>query len=209
MYFEYYINSIDDKDIEIKANIETLINNTNINNVISTYHQAKYIKKNFPSLKVGMFIDYPICNYETEYRHMSVLNAAKNNINYIAITIPTYYLINRKYDKIKDETKRNLDAAGTNTEVRYILEYRKFEHPLLAKACDLLLSVGINTIYSASGFFLDAIEDNITACTYLHKKTGINTIINGNVWTPQHIKQVHESGLYGFSSNNIFALKGL
>jgi deoxyribose-phosphate aldolase len=206
MYIEYYINSIDEKDIEIKKNIDDIVNNTKVNNVIATLHPAKLIKKNFSKLNVGAFIDYPINNNDLLQRKQLISDAISLNIDYIAITIPTYHLVNRKYEKIKDDIKNNLDLCG-NKELRYILEYRKFDHQLLAKACEILLSCGVNTIYPASGFFLDSLEDNIIACSYLHQKTSINTIINGNSWNSKHTKQIIKSGMYGFSSNNIFSIR--
>jgi deoxyribose-phosphate aldolase len=206
MYLEYYINTIDEKDIEIKKNIEDLINNTSIRNVLATLHPAKLIKKNFPDIKVGTFIDYPISNQEPKQRQKLISDALSFDIDYIAITIPTYYLVNRKYEKIKDDIKQNLDLCK-DKEIRYILEYRKFDHQLLAKACDVLLAGGINIIYPATGFFLDSLEDNILACTYLHKKTSIRTIINGNSWNTKQTQQILKSDMYGFSSNNIFSIK--
>jgi deoxyribose-phosphate aldolase len=208
MYVEYYINSIDEKDTEIKKNIDDIINNTKVKNIIATAHPAKFIKKNFPNLNVGIFIDYPINNNDSAQRNKLISDAIDLNIDYIAITMPTYCLINRKYEKIRDDIKNNLQTCK-NKELRYILEYRKFDHQLLSKACDILLSCGINTIYPATGFFLDSLEDNLTACSYLHKKTSINTIINGNSWNTKHSKQIIKSGMYGFSSNNIFSIKVL
>jgi deoxyribose-phosphate aldolase len=205
MNIEYYINNIDDKDIDIKKIIDEL-KTTNITKVICTSYYAKLIKKNFPQLQVGTFIDYPVSNCETYHRQSMIRDAIKNNIDYIAITLPFYYLVNRKYDKIRDDIQKNLEICE-NKEIRYILEYRKFDHQILAKACEVLLTSGIKTIYPSTGFFLDSLEDNILACHYLHTKTSINTIINGNAWTAKHINQVLKSNMYGFSCNNILALK--
>jgi deoxyribose-phosphate aldolase len=206
MYIEYYTNNIEDKDLEIKKNIEKLSQDTSIKNIISTLHYSKLIKKNFNNFNIGSFIDYPISNCELSHRKDSIKNCIDYNINYIAVTIPVYHLTNRKYDKIREDIKQNLEICGPNRELRYILEYRKFDHQILAKACEILLSCGVNTIYPSSGFFIDSLEDNILACTYLHQKTSIRTIINGNAWNKKHINQIIKSGMYGFSSNNIYVL---
>lgn len=206
MYIEYYINTIDEKDLEIKQNIEQLIQYTATKNIVSTAYQAKYIKKNFEILSVGAFIDYPISNIESYYRQEQIKECLKYNLNFICITIQSYHLINRKYDKIRDDIKRNLDICQ-DKELRYILEYRKFDHQILAKACEVLLSCGVKIIYPSTGFFIDNLDDNILACQYLNKKTGINTIINGNAWSSKQISQISNSGLYGFSSNNTNSLK--
>lgn len=206
MYTEFYINNIDENDTETKKNIQDIVDLTNIKNVISLGHQSKLIKKFFPQLFVGSFLDYPISNIDGYRRQDLILDAKKNNIDCVAITIPYYYVINRKYDKFRDDIKKNLDLCE-KIELRYILEYRKFDHQLLAKVCEILIACGIKTIYPASGFFIDSLDDNILACLYLHQKTNINTIINGNAWTKSHIDKIHKSNLYGFSSNSITTLR--
>jgi deoxyribose-phosphate aldolase len=205
MNIEYYINSIDEKDIDIKKNIDEL-KTTPFNKIIANPYHAKLIKKNSPDLIVGSFIDYPLSNCEYHHRQSMIQDSLKNNIDYIAITLPFYYLVNRKYDKIREDIQKNLDICK-DKEIRYILEYRKFDHQILAKACEILLSSGIKTIYPSTGFFLDSLDDNILACNYLHSKTSINTIINGNAWTKQHIEQILKSNMYGFSCNNLITLK--
>lgn len=208
MYTEYYINNFDEKDIEIKNNIENIIQSTTINNIISINYQAKFIKKKFPNLNVGCFVDYPISNMDQSFRSGIIKDCIDNNIDFIAISVPSYLMINRKYDKIREDILKNLDICQ-NKELRYILEYRKFDHQILSKICEVLLSCGITIVYPSTGFFLDSLDDNILACTYLHKKTGIRTITNGNAWTNDHIKQIVNSDLYGYSSNNISILKNL
>lgn len=206
MYIEYYINNIDEKDIDIKNQIDSIKSSLITKNIISTPYYSKLIKKNFSNFKVGCFLDYPIASNDPASRADIIKNIIKHNIDYIAITLPFYYLVNRKYDKLRDDIKKNFEASE-NKEIRYILEYRKFDHQILAKACEILMMGGINTVYVASGFFIDSLEDNIIACSYLHKKTSINTIINGNCWTNQQVVQILKSNMFGFSGNNLSILK--
>lgn len=206
MYLEYYINTIDENDTDIKKNIQDLLDLTSVRSVMSLAHQAKMIKRFYPTLFVGVFVDYPISNIEFSRRQDLINDAMKNNIDCVAITIPHSLIINRKYDKFRDDIKKNIDLAN-KMEIRYILEYRKFDHQLLAKTCDILLSCGIKIIYPSSGFFVDSLEDNMLACSYLNKKTSISTIINGNAWNKDHINKVQNSKLYGFSCNSINTLR--
>jgi len=209
MYTEYYINNIDENDTEIKRSIQDLVDCTTIKNVVTLSYHTKLIKKFFPQLFVGAFVDYPISNTDLSRRQDLISDALKNDISCIAISTPAYLLVNRKYEKLRDDIKKNLDLCGQNIELRYILEYRKFDHQLMAKVCDVLISCGIKTVYPSSGFFLDSLEDNILACSYLKQKTGINTIINGNCWNSDHIKKIKKSNLYGFSGNTINTLKNI
>jgi deoxyribose-phosphate aldolase len=208
MYLEYYINTIDEKDINIKKDIEELIKKTSNRNLVATPYYAKLIKKNFPKLSIGCFIDYPLSNADYNFRSSMIADIIKHGIDYINITVPFYYLVNRKYDKIREDIKQNIEAAN-GTEIRYILEYRKFDHQILTKICNILMYGGIKTIYPSTGFFIDNLEDNIIACAYLHKKTSINTIINGNCWSKKHCTNVIDSGMFGFSTNNLSSLKNI
>jgi deoxyribose-phosphate aldolase len=208
MYIEYYTNTIDEKDVDIKKKLEELVATKKIAHILCQPYYAKIFKKTFPNLKIGSFIDYPISGCEPHLRPIMIQESVQNNIDYIAITLPYYYLVNKKYDKLREDIKKNIDAAQ-NKEIRYILEYRKFDHSILSKACEILMTNGITTIYPSSGFFLDNIEDNIIACSYLHKKTSINTIINANAWTQKHFHDILQSQMFGFSCNNSILLKSI
>lgn len=207
MYVEYYINSIDEKEIDIKNNIEQICQYP-VSGIIAPHSQAKFIKKNFPHLNIGCFVDYPISSSDTDRRQDLVNDAINIGCNYIAITAPFYQIINRKYNKFRDDITKNLALCEKyNIELKYILEYRKFDHQLLTKICEILLEKGIKTIYPSSGLFLDNIEDNIIACAYLHEKTSINTIVNGNIWKKNQINNILQINPYGISICHLENLK--
>lgn len=199
MYLEYYINAIDEKEIDIKNNIEQIIQ-YQVSGILSPCNQTRFIKKNFNNLNTGCFVDYPIASSDTDRRQDLIMDAINAGANYIAITVPFYQIINRKYSKFRDDITKNLEICKKyNIDLKYILEYRKFDHQLLTKICEILLEKGINTIYPSSGLFLDNIEDNIIACAYLHEKTGINTIVNGNIWKKNQIENILKIKPYGIS----------
>jgi deoxyribose-phosphate aldolase len=207
MFIEYYITNIDEKEIELKNNIEQIIQYP-ISGIVASHPQSKFIKKNFPNIRTGCFVDYPIANNDIDRRPDLIKDAISIECNYINITIPFYYIINRKYNKFREDIKKNLDICNSHSiELRYILEYRKFDHQLLLKVCEILLENQINTIYPSTGLFLDNIEDNTIACAYLNNKTGINTIVNGNIWKKDQITQIHKIQPYGFSTNQIETVK--
>ncbi|NDB61096.1 hypothetical protein EB001_22040, partial [bacterium] len=109
----------------------------------------------------------------------------------------------------RDDIKKNFDLCqSSKVELRYILEYRKFDHALLAKICEILILGGVDIIYPSTGYFIDNIEDNLIACSYLTEKTGIKTIVNGNVWTKKQMDNILKMNPHGFSTSiiNNFAL---
>lgn len=204
MYIEYYINTIDEKEIDIKTNIDNITKyGVPYPSIVAPIHYIKFIKKNYPHIKCGTYVDYPLAYEELSRRQDLILDAIKLGITFINIPVPFYSIINRKYDKFRDDIKKNLElCVPQHIELRYMLEYRKFDHPLLCKVCEILVQGGVNIVYPSTGFFLDNINDNLIACAYLKEKTGINTIVNGNVWSSDHMQNMLKIKPYGFSSNN-------
>jgi deoxyribose-phosphate aldolase len=204
MYIEYYTNSIDDKEIDIKNNIDNILP-YNISAVSAPLSQIRFIKKNFETLKCGCFVDYPLAYCDINRRQDLILDAIKvAHIDFINIPIPFFTIINRKYDKFRDDIKKNLTVCSeAGVELRYMLEYRKFDHALLCKVCDILIKEGVEIIYPSTGFFIDNLHDNLIACAYLNEKTGIKTIVNGNAWNKDQLDNLVKLDPYGFSSNSI------
>lgn len=205
MKIEYYINSIDDKDIDIKENIDKAVQ-FNIDSLLCSIHNIRLVKKNF-NINCGVFIDYPLSFNDFNYRKDSIANAIDCGANFVAITTPFQLIINRKYTKFREDIVNNLTLCKNhNIDIRYILEYRKFDHTLLQKVCDILKECGIERVYPSTGLFMDNIEDNIIACSYLKQKTGIDTIINGNIWNKSHIGSIQKNKPSMVSTNQIESL---
>lgn len=203
MYTEYYINNIDEKDVEIKTNIDNCIKYS-VDGVLAPYSQTKFIRKFYPTLNLGCFIDYPLASSDPNRRSDLISDAINIGIDFVAVTIPFYSIVNRKYDKFRDDIKKNLELCLNNKVLlRYILEYRKFDHGLLSKICEILILGGVDVVYPSSGFFIDNIEDNLIACSYLREKTGINSIVNGKLWTKKQMDLVFKTKPYGFSTNSV------
>jgi deoxyribose-phosphate aldolase len=206
MHIEYFINSIDTKETEIKDTIDS-ISKSSINAICGIYPHIKYIKKNYPKITVGTMIDYPLGYMDNNRRQDCIADAINIGSNVINITVPFHDIINRRYSKFKDDIEKNVTLClNNNVKIRYVLEYRKFDHSLLAKVCGILMQYGVDTVYPSSGFFLDSIEDNIIACAYLHEKTGINTIVNGNIWTKNHFGSILKINPFGCSISNPIGL---
>jgi deoxyribose-phosphate aldolase len=205
MKLEYYINSIDEKDQIIKNNLDIAIQ-YGLDALVSSHNVIKSIKKNYDT-KLGVLIDYPISYNDILFRSKLIENSISIGIDFIVITVPFYLIVNRRYTKFREDINTNLEICkSANVDIRYMLEYRKFDHILLQKVCNVLKDCGINTIYPSTGLFLDNIDDNIIACSYLKQKTGINTIINANIWTQKHVKALHKADATIVSTNQIESL---
>lgn len=203
MYIEYCINSIDEKDIEVQTNVAEVIKYP-ISAIVAPIPHIKYIKKKISSnILYGTFIDYPLAYSDINRRQDLILDAAKIGVNFINIPIPFYYIVNRKYDKFREDIQKNLEICKRHKiDIRYMLEYRKFDHLLLTKICDILKKNDIHTVYPSTGFFIDNLQDSIIACSYLHSRTGINTIINSTIWRKEQMVEILKTDPYGYSSTN-------
>jgi deoxyribose-phosphate aldolase len=211
MHIEYCCYDYTINEAETTLNVETAIK-CGIKNIFILPYSVNYIKSDLLSsssnVRFGCPADFPYGLSDQKTRNYTVENLAKSKkISFIDLFIPTKVITNRKYDKLRDDIKSNLDlCAGYDVELRYVLEYRKYSHEVLAKICQILKSFNINKILPSSGTMIDDINDNIIACKFLNTKTNIDTICTGNIYTANHIELLYKSNIFGFRINNTFVL---
>lgn len=208
MKIELSCHDFDIKEIELKNNIiEATKYQPDYISIFSYY--IKFIKKlSHNHFKITCPIDYPLGISDLKTRQTEINTAIKNGTNKIDIVIPTLYIINRKYDKFREDIKNNLDiCTQSGVDISYMLEYRIFNHLALTKMTNILKENGINTIYASTGYMLDDIADNTIASMYLAKKTNINSIINGDIWQKEQINNIIKYKPYGLRLKNLHSLK--
>jgi deoxyribose-phosphate aldolase len=209
MQIEYACYDISINEEEVKKNIQNAVQYNPYSISIHPYSLSS-IKGLIPdTIKVSCAIDYPMGLTEASTRNQIVQQVAKNGqVNIIDLNIPSKLIVNRKYDKFREDIKLNMEVCKqNNVELRYVLEYRIFSHEILAKLCQILKTFEINHIFPASGFLLDDINDNLIAAKYLMAKSNIKVICNGNIWTQQQIDNVHKSGVHGLRVSHIPSLE--
>jgi deoxyribose-phosphate aldolase len=139
---------------------------------------------------------------------ISIATAAKAGATGVDIMVPAKFISNRKYDKLRDDIKNNMLACQENNlSVRYILEYRVFNHETLAKTCQIFKTLGIDYVFPSTGHMIDDIHDNLIASKYLMAKSQIKTIANGNIWTEKHAESVKLADIYGVRLHHIPSLE--
>jgi deoxyribose-phosphate aldolase len=153
------------------------------------------------NISLSCVVDFPYGLHDMKSRLFisSQIIKQKNNIQYLDIMLPTKMISNRKYDKFREEIKNLIELCNENyIEIRYILEYRVFSHDVLAKVCQILKELGLNTILPSTGMMLDNIDDNLIACNFLRTKSNINTICTGNIYNEKQVKSIKKLvDLYG------------
>lgn len=209
MHTEYSCYDISINEDEVKQNIHRAVklNPTCISLHSYSLSTAKGLIPD--NINLSCVIDYPMGLSDTVTRNSLIRQAIKNSqVKIIDLHMPSKLIVNRKYDKFREDIKSNLDICKEkNIELRYILEYRTFSHEILAKICQILKSLDIQYVLPSSGFFLDDISDNIIAAKYLMAKSDIKVICNGNIWIQQQIENVIKSNVYGLRVSNLPALE--
>lgn len=199
-HIEYVCYDYSLNEIETQKNIAVAykMGVTNIGVLPYSINTAKSAVSNPELINISVPLDLPYGLSDTKTRNFMVSQACKSKINTIDLFIPTKILSNRKYDKLREDIRSNLEICKENNiNLRYILEYRVFSHEILAKVCSILMDLGVSTIIPSSGYMLDDISDNLIACNYLNTKSKINTICSGNMYTDKHAKLVSLSNVYG------------
>jgi deoxyribose-phosphate aldolase len=209
MYIEYACYDYSLSDEEIK-NLITEVAKLGIKN-IATYHTNLPLLKNIAQeydLQFACPIDYPYGFSDSKSRLFILNQAIKNGASCVDMTVPAKSILNRKYDKLREDIKINLEICqSSNIDLRYMLEYRVFNHETLAKACQIFMTMGISTILPSTGQLIDDINDNIIAAKYLASKSGVSVICNGNIWTKKQVENIQNSKTHGIRLHYLASLE--
>jgi len=219
MYIDYIINDVAITEVETKQNLEHILGpdyKTNlVNSITAPVFLIKSIKnflkeKNLErDISLSCLIDYPMGISDIKTRQSSVIYAIGLGANCIDVVMPQNLAANRKYDKIREDIKQIKEVCeNQDIKIRYILEYRMFDHHCLKKICEIFDDFGIKYCFPSTGFFLDNISDNIIASIFLYKNSkNINIISSGQLWNKDQFKTIIKSGIYGFRTNSHFVCK--
>lgn len=190
MYIEYclYDRTLNEK--EILKEIEDALN-AGVSDFcllpysLSSIKNSGLLKKD---IRIAIPLDFPFGVMDLDSRKSNISNIIdKYNINSIDIVAPSKILSNNKYSKLREDIDNIKEIiAEKSIDIRYILEYRLFNHHVLARCCQILTDKGIKTIIPSTGNMIDDINDNIIACKYLESKSKIKTICSGKIYSEKH-----------------------
>ena len=203
MFIEFHVDSFY-TDQEIKDTLKEVKSKYSVASVLINENQLRLAKYHFHENSLNIYIDYPL-GISSSYIRLKKIEKISGKGKTVSIQAPSHHLINRKYDKIRKEISDTIDLLP-DTEIRYILDYRKYNHAILVKFCSILKEYNLHTIYPSTGFFIDNIYDNILASKYLEKKSKIKSILNGNIWTKDHVDLIIKSKPVAVSVQHIHSL---
>lgn len=210
MYIDFAIIDTDISETSAKDTIKNIIDHNCVNSITTPFYFIKLVKPYIGNgLDFSCFIDYPLGISDTKTRCSAVDQAIKAGFNSLDICMPQNLASNRKYDKIREDIKSITDIIGDQSiNIRYILEYRKFDHHCLKKICEIFEILNIKYVFPSSGYFLDDLADNILASIFLYKNSkDLKIISTGNIWQTKHFETLSKSGLFGLRTTSIHTLE--
>lgn len=156
---------------------------------------------------VSCVVDFPMGMSDIKSRASMSSFGIKNLANYIDIVVPSNYLTNRKYDKIREDIKHQKEICQN---IRYILEYRSYDHQYLKKMSEILLTNKIDTVCISTGQSIDVLADAMIASQFLTTQVqGLKTIISANFWNNRHFELLSKNDIYGVRSSSLFTVQSL
>lgn len=201
MYIDFAIIDTDLDEKKAKEQISEVIV-CGISSVTVPYYLIKTCKSlvNLNIQDLSCFIDFPLGISDTKTRSCAVEQAIIAGVNSVDISMPQNLATNRRYEKIREDIKAIKEVCdGKNIKIKYILEYRMFDHRCLKKICEIFDNFNINYVYPSTGFFLDNLADNLIASSFLHQNSKeLNIVCSGDTWLEKHFDMISRSGIHGF-----------
>jgi deoxyribose-phosphate aldolase len=195
MIIEYAYHDLEATEQNIKDNLKEITKRP-IASLSVLYPNIKLASKLLPdNIILSTIIDYPLGISDTYARNYLVKNSIGYGAKHINMVAPNHYLINKNYNKLKEDIASNVEICKTHkVEISYTLEYRVFTYDSLYRVCKILQSGGINKIYISTGFRVDDIHDHILAIAMIKKNVpDIKITCNCNIWNQSHIKLLKDS----------------
>jgi deoxyribose-phosphate aldolase len=203
--YDYGITEIELIDQLNKSYKKGITNYSLLPYSINTIKNLEFYKEG--SIIISTPVDFPYGLSDLKTRNVAVAQCIKAGANIIDLFVPTKIITNRKYDKFREDIKSNLEIClEKNVKLRYILEYRIFNHQILSKVCQILTGLGIDTVLPSSGMMIDDIYDNLIACNFFLEKTQIKVIANGNIYNEKQAKCANEANIYGIRLHHLHGL---
>jgi deoxyribose-phosphate aldolase len=209
MYVDFAIIDTDNEDKKVKETICSALK-YNINSITVPYYLLKSCKQILKNSKVDLscLIDFPLGISDNKTRCYAIEQAISCGATSVDISMPQNLAANRKYEKIREDIRNVKTICSNNIIIKYILEYRSFDHRCLKKICSIFDDYKIEFATPSSGFFIDNLADNLIASSFLHENSKeIHVIATGNAWTENHFSILYKSGVYGFRTFNLESLK--
>jgi deoxyribose-phosphate aldolase len=159
-------------------------------------------------IDISALIDFPYGLSETEIRIHSIILAIRKGCKYIDLVLNSFDVENKNWSSIRKDVKSCLSVCeSSRVGFRPIIEYRIFNPKEILELCDFLYSLGVDVIITSTGTIVDDVTDNVIMSKEIELKTGIHSIICSNISSPEQVKMLNNSDVYGIRLTSASILK--
>lgn len=212
--------------IKSSKHLASLINYTNLNNMISEAEMTEFLNQakelNFNSItinptyvplakdiladtdiKVGSVVGFPLGFENTESKIAEAISLIDNGADELNSIINLNHVVSEKYDLIEEEAKQLKEAMG-DTTLKMIIESKILEDEQKANVVIRLENANVDYIKTSSGFLtpnhIYEIVNDINIFQKYAPKTKIEVYDGIDIWKMAH--QVLTAGADLIASNN-------
>ena len=179
-------------NIKNSSELASLINYTNLNNIISEKEMIEFLEKskelNFNSvvisptyvelakemlkdtnIKIGSVIGFPLGFEDTESKIAAASSLAKKGADAIEVVINLSYLKDEKYDLLENEIRQIKEAIGDKI-LKVIIETKALEDYQKANAAKVAEKAGADYVKTSTGFVTpNHIYENVNDINIIQK----------------------------------------
>ena len=156
-------------------------------------------------INLSSVIDFPHGLSDTSVRVHSILNSVRKGAKNIDIVINNSLVADKNWKSIEKDIKSCfVVCAQNNLSLRAVIEYRLFPIEIVLAVCDLLKSVGVDTIITSTSTMIDDAMENLEATMEITERVGIPVILSSPMISSEFYEKCVSSNVFGvrFSSPN-------
>ena len=213
-------------NIKNSKELASLINYTNLNNMISESEMREFLEKakelNFHSvvisptyiplakeilsdsaIKIGSVVGFPLGFEDTESKIAETKELVKKGVDEIEVVINLGYLKDERYDLLENEIRQIKEAAGDKI-LKVVIESKALEDYQKANAAKVAEKSGADFIKNSTGFVSpNHIFENVNDINIIQKYAPkIKIEIYGGIDEYKFANQILTGGADSIGSNN-------
>ncbi|MDO5815688.1 MAG: deoxyribose-phosphate aldolase [Methanobrevibacter sp.] len=213
-------------NIKNSKELASLINYTNLNNMISESEMREFLEKakelNFHSvvisptyiplakeilsdsaIKIGSVVGFPLGFEDTESKIAETKELVKKGVDEIEVVINLSYLKDERYDLLENEIRQIKEAAGDKI-LKVVIESKALEDYQKANAAKVAEKSGADFIKNSTGFVSpNHIFENVNDINIIQKYAPkIKIEIYGGIDEYKFANQILTGGADSIGSNN-------
>jgi len=197
----------------MKIEIACVNKSSDYNELVELYHKSadpristlcipSSLINRYPELTTYLdicgIVDYPHGLADTSVRVFESLFFAKRGVSKIDLVLNNIHVAEWNLYEIENDAKAVSNVClEYDIELRIILEYKLFNPHKLRKVCDMLYSLGVKTVVTATGQIADTTVDHAIFGYEVNTISGLDVIMCSRLWSQRHIdvfKNVNPSG---------------